>query len=226
MFPFGLIPLLLFLFLLILFPLILADVMLSALARLGLDPGTSLLAALGILLGGMINIPVKRIRRENPVKHTPSGLYGIERMMPGLVKQSNYTTIAVNIGGCVVPSIIVIYQIIRLAGEGSMALITVSGAALINIVFCYFFARPVRGVGIALSPIIPAVVAALCGVLFIPDLAPVIAFVSGVTGPLVGADLLNLNKISKISTGVASIGGAGTFDGIVISGFLATLLTW
>ena len=49
-------------------------------------------------------------------------------------------------------------------------------------------------------------------------------FRSGVLGPLVGADLLHLDDIAEIGTGMASIGGAGTFDGVVLSGLVATLL--
>ena len=56
-----------------------------------------------------------------------------------------------------------------------------------------------------------------------PERAPV-AFVAGVLGPLVGADLLHLKDIGRISTGLLSIGGAGTFDGIVLSGLLAAIL--
>jgi len=43
-------------------------------------------------------------------------------------------------------------------------------------------------------------------------------------GPLIGADLLHLDDIEAIGAGVASIGGAGTFDGIVLSGLAATVL--
>jgi uncharacterized membrane protein len=53
---------------------------------------------------------------------------------------------------------------------------------------------------------------------------PPVAFVAGVLGPLVGADLLHLRDITRVPVGILSIGGAGTFDGIVLSGFLATLL--
>lgn len=56
-----------------------------------------------------------------------------------------------------------------------------------------------------------------------PDRAPV-AFVGGVLGPLIGANLLHLRDISRLSTGLLSMGGAGTFDGIVLSGILAALL--
>jgi uncharacterized membrane protein len=43
-------------------------------------------------------------------------------------------------------------------------------------------------------------------------------------GTLIGADLLNLAKIGTLGAPVASIGGAGTFDGIFLTGILAVLL--
>jgi len=39
-----------------------------------------------------------------------------------------------------------------------------------------------------------------------------------------GADLLHMEEIEELGSGTASIGGAGTFDGIVLSGLVATLL--
>ena len=68
-------------------------------------------------------------------------------------------------------------------------------------------------------------VALAAALLLAPDQAPPIAFVAGVLGPLVGTDLLHLRDIEQSGPGVMSIGGAGTFDGIVISGFLATMLS-
>jgi uncharacterized membrane protein len=41
---------------------------------------------------------------------------------------------------------------------------------------------------------------------------------------LIGADLLHLKDITRVSVGMLSIGGAGTFDGIVLSAVLATVL--
>ena len=72
--------------------------------------------------------------------------------------------------------------------------------------------------------LIPPLIAAGLSLLFIPDFAPPVAFVAGVLGPLIGADLLHLKQILKIARAVASIGGAGTFDGIVLSGLIAALL--
>jgi uncharacterized membrane protein len=51
-----------------------------------------------------------------------------------------------------------------------------------------------------------------------------LAYISGSLGTLIGADLLNLNNIQGLGAPVASIGGAGTFDGIFVTGILAVLL--
>ena len=57
-----------------------------------------------------------------------------------------------------------------------------------------------------------------------PDSAAPLAFVAGVMGPLIGADLLHLKDIEKVGAGMVSIGGAGTFDGIVMSAIVAAYL--
>jgi uncharacterized membrane protein len=51
-----------------------------------------------------------------------------------------------------------------------------------------------------------------------------VAFVAGVIGVLIGADLLNLPKLADIGARAASIGGAGTFDGIFLTGILSVVL--
>ena len=47
----------------------------------------------------------------------------------------------------------------------------------------------------------------------------------GSLGTLVGGDIMNLGRIQGLGAPVASIGGAGTFDGVFLSGILAVLLT-
>jgi uncharacterized membrane protein len=66
--------------------------------------------------------------------------------------------------------------------------------------------------------------AALLALLLAPEDAPPVAFVAGVAGPLIGADLLHLKAIDRVQSGMMSIGGAGTFDGIVLSGIIAAYL--
>jgi uncharacterized membrane protein len=97
-------------------------------------------------------------------------------------------------------------------------------AVFINIVVCYWTAKPVKGIGIAMPGLLPPMLATTSALLLVPDQAPPVAFVAGVLGPLIGADLLHHRDIEKIATGIASIGGAGTFDGIVLSGIVAAYL--
>lgn len=215
---------LLFLGLILLLPFFLAQAFLTALAKLGLGPTSSLLVALGIFLGSLINLPVTRIEHEQMVEYMPNQLLGLRRLLSYPVQRRTYTVIAVNVGGCLVPTAVAGYQCARIALEVPSILPAVVAALGINIGLCYYFANPVPNMGITLPPIIPAGAAALCGLLLAPEWAPPVAFLAGVLGPVIGADLLHLDDIAEIGTGMASIGGAGTFDGIVLSGLVATLL--
>jgi uncharacterized membrane protein len=51
-----------------------------------------------------------------------------------------------------------------------------------------------------------------------------LAYISGSLGTLIGADLLNLDKVQGLGAPIASIGGAGTFDGIFLTGIMAVLI--
>ncbi|MEM4711751.1 MAG: DUF1614 domain-containing protein, partial [Archaeoglobaceae archaeon] len=56
-------------------------------------------------------------------------------------------------------------------------------------------------------------------------LLPKLSFSLGVLSALFGADILHLRDIEKIGYGVVSIGGAGTFDGIFLTGIFAVLFS-
>jgi uncharacterized membrane protein len=129
------------------------------------------------------------------------------------------TVLAVNVGGALIPSLMSLYLLIknRLWVRGLLA---TAGVALI----CHLFATPVPGVGIALPVFIPAVVTAIVALLLARRHAAPLAYISGSLGTLIGADLLNLDKVQGIGAPVASIGGAGTFDGIFLTAILAVLL--
>lgn len=86
-------------------------------------------------------------------------------------------------------------------------------------------ARPVKGVGIATPVFIPPIAAAVLAFLLSPGEPRTVAYVAGTLGTLIGADLLNLKKIPKLGAPVASIGGAGTFDGVFLTGIIAVLIT-
>ncbi|MBI4527307.1 MAG: DUF1614 domain-containing protein [Deltaproteobacteria bacterium] len=220
----GCLPLIAVLAFLILLPFFFAHLMLAALAKLGLSPQVALLTLLGILVGGSINIPIKRIPRREEYFADPFSLFGFGYMFPRLRVRHRYTTLAVNVGGCVIPCIIAFYQLLRVVSQGTHAIVAVLIVTTLSIIVCYRLARPVPGIGIAMPALIPPLVAAVPSVLLMPDFAPPIAFAAGVAGPLIGADLLHIREIKQVATGMASIGGAGTFDGIVLSGLMAALL--
>lgn len=223
--PFGCLPLLLVVAFAILFPVFLADAMTAALAKLGLSAGASLAVVIAMFIGGLFNIPLKRVPRVMSVDTEPPGLYGAGRIFPQWFRRPSSTVIAVNVGGCVVPCMLVAYELARIAERGPAALGITAAAAAINAALCFRLARPVPNVGVVLPPLVPALAAAACGFLFMREFAPPVAFTAGVLGPLVGADLLNLRRIAHGGAGIVSIGGAGTFDGIVLSGLFATLLS-
>lgn len=222
--PPGCLALIFFLGLLVLIPFFLANAVLAALSRLGLGPESALLVAAGIFLGGAVNLPVMRIPREVVLEVPRLDLFGLRRLSSRLVVRRSHTVVAVNVGGCLVPAGLAAYQVVRLAGEGGAPLVVAASAVGVNTAVCWWLARPVEGVGITLPALVPAVTAALCGLFLAPEHAPAVAFTAGVLGPLLGADLLHLKDVARIATGMASIGGAGTFDGIVLSGLVATLL--
>jgi uncharacterized membrane protein len=76
-----------------------------------------------------------------------------------------------------------------------------------------------------IPPLVAAIAAWLLAALFgSSQHVDAIAYVSGVVGTLIGADLANLKKLDDLGAPVASIGGAGTFDGVFLTGIVAVLL--
>ena len=138
------------------------------------------------------------------------------------------TVVAVNIGGAVIPVLLSIYLILSvwIAGEGTFLYSIIAGIFAVTAV-THIFARPTPGIGIAVPLLLPPLCALLCGILLsfgVSGMSPVIAYVSGTLGTLLGADLLNLGKLRDIGADTLSIGGAGTFDGIFLTGIIAALL--
>lgn len=215
---------LLFLVLLALIPFVFGEIMLASLSKLHLNPGTAGFVMVGIFVGGLLNIPVSRYEREDEVAVHPLSTYGLNGFWPHLERTRRETVIAVNVGGCVIPTLLVLYELSHIVAAGSGMIVATAVACGINIAACYMLARPIPGIGIVLPGFVPPIIAVLSALIVAPDMAAPVAFIAGVTGPLIGADLLHLREIKEFAIGVASIGGAGTFDGIVLSGILAAYL--
>ncbi len=209
---------LLFLILGVVFFLVSIDLIGLAFRKLGFPPEYSILLLFLSLLGSHVNIPIKEIRSQEPVN--PGGIidfYWFRYVIPPLEVERR-TTIAINLGGCVIPVLV----------SGFLITIVNPVEVLIGVfimtVFIHMIARPVKGLGIAVPALLPPIIAAGLALIISPQNAPVVAYISGTLGSLIGADLLNLKKIPDLGTPLASIGGAGTFDGIFLTGIISVLL--
>ncbi len=219
--PFLFMFFILFLFLLfILFIFIKWGIITIALAKLGISPDLLFLILLSSMLGSIINIPIKRIKVTDLSPSTVDiiSFFGMRYRPPRIVYEREMI-VAVNVGGAVIPTILSLYLLL----QSPIPLKTLIATAIVTIVV-HKLARPIPGVGIATPMLIPPLVAALTAILIAPEWSPPTAYISGTMGTLIGADILNLRKLGEIKAPVVSIGGAGTFDGIFLTGIIAVLL--
>jgi uncharacterized membrane protein len=129
------------------------------------------------------------------------------------------SVVAVNVGGALVPVLVSLYLFAR----SPLKLRMLAGVAVVAAIV-HRVAYIVPGAGIAVPMLIPPLVAAGVALVLAYRQAPPVAYVSGAMGALVGADLMNLPRIAELGAPVVSIGGAGTFDGIFLTGIIAGLL--
>jgi len=186
--------------------------------RLGVGPGAALLLLFGSLIGSYFNIPITVLPGAAVRSHEIVDFYGMRYVVP-LVTSWPGTVLAVNIGGAVIPTIMSAYLVIRYQLWLKAAIATAAIAFIIH-----QMATPVPGIGIAVPVFAPVVTTAILAFILSREYAPPLAYIGGSMGTLIGADLLNLDRISDLGAPVASIGGAGTFDGIFLTGILAVLL--
>ena len=186
--------------------------------RLGLGPGAALLLLLGSLIGSYFNIPVAVLPGSTVRSHEIVDFFGMRYVVP-LVTSWPGTVLAVNVGGAVIPTIMSTYLVIRYHLWLKAAIATAVIAFIIHSI-----ATPVPGIGIAVPVFAPVVATVIIAFILSREYAAPLAYIGGSMGTLIGADILNLDKISGLGAPVASIGGAGTFDGIFLTGILAVLL--
>ncbi len=187
--------------------------------RLGLEPRVAMLVLLASLLGGYVNIPIARLPEVHVVREEVLDWFGVPYLVPQVVDWPG-TIVAINIGGALIPVLLSLYLI----GRNSILFSSVIATAVVALVV-HQMATPVPGVGISVPIFVPPLVAALTAlVLARRDPAP-LAYIGGSLGVLFGADLSNLDKVQSLGAPVASIGGAGTFDGVFLTGVVAVLLS-
>ena len=186
--------------------------------KLRVGPGAAMLLLVGSLIGSYFNIPITVLPGKPVMSGQIVDFYGMRYVVPFVTSWPG-TVLAVNIGGAVIPTIMSTYLVIRYNLWLKAAIATAIIAAIIH-----SMATPVPGVGIAVPVFAPVVATAIIAFILSREYAAPLAYIGGSMGTLIGADLLNLDKITNLGAPVASIGGAGTFDGIFLTGILAVLL--
>ena len=126
-----------------------------------------------------------------------------------------------NVGGGLIPIMFSIYLVHHNPLQWWQLLTGICCIAAIS----YFVSRPIHGIGIGMPVFIAPIAAAVIATLLASDnSAASLAYISGTLGVLLGADILRLKNIKAMGIPMASIGGAGTFDGIFLTGIIAVLL--
>jgi uncharacterized membrane protein len=189
-----------------------------AYTRIGLNLRGAMLVLLGSLVGSYFNIPLIELPQQQVMAGQLVDYYGMQYVVP-VVYEWPGTVIAVNVGGAVIPVVMSVFLLIqhRLWLQAPLAVICVAAIS-------HMLAQPIHGLGIAVPIFVPALATAVTALLLSRRHTPSLAYIGGSCGTLIGADLLNLDKLHDLGAPVASIGGAGTFDGVFLTGVLAVLI--
>jgi uncharacterized membrane protein len=201
-----------------LFALVQVGLLTVAFEKLGLPPGSGLTFLFGSLLGSLVNLPVLRVDAQQPTEQPVPWMWqsALRHRQPF----NGTTLIGINLGGCILPLGLALYLIIY----HQLAFMPLLLAVSISTALAYLLSRPIPGIGIGMPMFAAPILAALIAIVIAPDNSAPLAYVSGTLGVLIGADLLRLKDIPQLGTPVASIGGAGTFDGIFLTGLIAAIL--
>jgi uncharacterized membrane protein len=170
--------------------------------KLGIPHGWYFGLLLLAILGSWVNLPLFAL----------PAVGGTSRSAPP-------TLLAVNVGGALVPAGLALWLLARPPEQGA-ALAALVVVALVG----WRIARPMKGIGISVPLLVPPLTTVLAALLLAPSAPAKVAYVGGTLGALIGIDLMNLDKIRSLGAPVVSIGGAGTADGIFLTGLLAALI--
>ncbi len=184
------------------------------------------------LIGSAVNLPLFKLESPHPVTLIEEiDVFGARRIVPHMEAGAKETLVMINLGGAIIPAIISGYLLLVSIPSCSTNVWTSYLQVLIVLVLVIFStnqsAQIVDGLGITTPAWGPPTMTAFA-VFLVNYVSPVscatqIAYIGGTLGALIGADLLNLGKIAGVGP-VISIGGAGTFDGVYLTGLMSVLL--
>jgi uncharacterized membrane protein len=235
LFDFLFLPITLVIFLLILvLPLIFIYLFLrlseTAFEMVGFSHWNASLAVFGSILGSLVDFPLNAV----PITSYPNWYVSLVSLNSMEVSNAFHPLyLAVNLGGCIIPLVISAHLLVRGRASLDKALIGIVVVAVVT----YYAAEAIPGEGIVLPFWLSPLLAAVLGLILVKGYrrSPPLAYISGTLGTLLGADTFSLLTpgmlpalspldLHAVKPLVLSIGGAGVFDGIFLTGIIAVLL--
>ncbi|HJJ47434.1 MAG TPA: DUF1614 domain-containing protein [Methanocorpusculum sp.] len=228
-------------------PLLFFGIIGAAFAKLGIGFWAIVGLIIACIVGSFVNIPLgtlypKSEKIEEEIPRKPKGqyapsmydkMYNTDRFVSSYEPEEKQgTQISLNVGGALIPILISIYVLV-MAAMGNISpdpwyVVKMLIACVLAAVVAYFAARPVQGIGVALPFFVTPLATLLFALLLgwgLGGLAMAgIAYFAGTVGTLIGGDLLHLRQVIGKNTPMLSIGGAGMFDGIFLTGVITALL--
>lgn len=161
--------------------------------KMGIPRHLVIPALVAILIGGFLNIPVWR---------------------------SGSTTVAVNVGGAIVPLLISFY----LLRKAPLLKTALAVAAVATVSALLAEVDPYKGIYLRFGFLILPFTAVSLGLILARRDAPQVAFIAGTVGAVIGVDLVHLSELIQLDNAYMSVGGRGVFDGILTTGIIAAVL--
>jgi uncharacterized membrane protein len=143
--------------------------------------GASSNTAIFLLFATLIfNLPIIELPPERVVSHHAVDFFGMGYAVPG-VSHGKSTTLAVNVGGAVIPTLVSFYLLIKRELRAK-ALVTTAVVAFV----IHWLVDPVPGLGIAVPVFMPVVVTAIVAMILSREEAAPLAYIAGSLGTLIG----------------------------------------
>ena len=160
--------------------------------RMGIPRHLVIPSFIAILIGGFFNIPLWH---------------------------SGGTTVAVNVGGAIVPLLISAYLLRK-----APLIRTALTVAVVATVAGLLADVDTRGIALHYGFLILPATAVSVALILTGRKAPQVAFIAGTLGAIIGVDLVHLSEFVNLGGGSISIGGRGVFDGVFTTGIIAAVL--
>jgi uncharacterized membrane protein len=189
---------------------------------LGLSVLEAAVLYVALLVAGFVNIPVFEFKSRRDSEQKYVSYLGMKYPLP--VWHGHNTLVSINLGGCILALLVSGYLAVSLPWATILLCIAIVALGI------FLLSKPFRSAGFYVPPLAPpllSLLVALTALYLNGDglyNCARLAFIVGTAGTLIGTTLLNAPRLEKLGTSSINVGGLGTFDGIVLTGLISTIV--